>query len=87
MPFIEELPKKKIQDFFAEGDPERTSQKVHQKAEKKIRIPIPKQNRKKIVTYLDDETYDFFKRYCSEHDMKPSLVVRHLIKECLSKPL
>ena len=45
------------------------------------------QNRKKIVTYLDDETYDFFKRYCSEHDMKPSLVVRHLIKECLNKPL
>ena len=84
MPFIEELPKKKIQDFFAEGDPERTSQKPHSKqSEKKTRIPVSKQNRKKIVTYLDDETYNFFKRYCSEHDMKPSLVVRHLIKECL----
>lgn len=45
MPFIEELPKKKIQDFFAEGDPERTSQKPHSKqSEKKTRIPVSKQN-------------------------------------------
>ena len=88
MPFIEELPKKKIPDFFAEGDRARPSQTPHTKQpENKTRISVSKQNRKKIVTYLDDETYDFFKRYCSEHDMKPSLVVRHLIKECLNKPL
>lgn len=40
MPFIEELPKKKIQDFFAEGDPERTSQKPHTKQAKK-KDPYP----------------------------------------------
>ena len=65
----------------------RARSRILSRRKKKTRIPVSKQNRKKIVTYLDDETYDFFKRYCSEHDMKPSLVVRHLIKECLNKPL
>lgn len=40
MPFIEELPKKKIQDFFAEGDPERTSQKPHTKQAEKRPVSL-----------------------------------------------
>jgi hypothetical protein len=89
MSYIEDLPKKKkIQDFFADGDPERTSHPQAAKpVEHKTRIPVTKQNRKKVVTYLDDDTYNIFKRYCQEKDMKPSLVLRHLIKDCLNKPL
>ena len=85
MSFIEDLPKKKIQDFFADGDPEKT--KKNTAATRKERIPAAKQNKQKVVTYLDEETYRYFKRYCEERDMKPSLVVRHLIKDCLNKPL
>lgn len=85
MSYIENLPKKKIQDFFADGDPEKSTKKAA--APRKERIPVAKQNRQKIVTYLDEETYHYFKQYCEERDMKPSLVLRHLIKECLNKPL
>lgn len=83
MSYIEDLPKKKkIQDFFSDGDPERAT---HQE-ERKVRIPADKQNRKKVVTYLDDDTYNLFKKYCAGKDMKPSLVLRHLVKKCLNQP-
>lgn len=45
MSYIEDLPKKKIQDFFADGDPEKRK-RIRLRREKNGFRPLSKTNRK-----------------------------------------
>lgn len=83
---FDDLPKKKkIQDFFAEGNPTNDVSKDHACREKKTRIPKEKQKLRHCGFYLDTATYDLFKAVCDRNDMKPSVMARHLITEYLRK--
>lgn len=82
---FDELPKKKkIQDFFAEGNPTNDVSRETSR-EKKTRIPKEKQKLRHCGFYLDTATYNEFKAVCDRNDMKPSVMARHLVVEYLRK--
>lgn len=85
MPF-EDLPKpkrKKITDFFADGDPVHGSTASTVKTEHMGKEESRKQ-KYRLVTYLNKEQYDKFMSYCDQEGISSAEAVRLAVRRLIS---